>query len=147
MVLTVVTKKGEDVPHLRLEGIADEFCRLVPTGQCALDQMTATVHGAGHLSGIFQDDQAYDASTAVGFVSKSPAKQPPAGGRPATTSAAKKDAELSASRKRGTTEPGGKSQSQKRKLNAPARVPPASKTSKSPSSKVKAKRREVGEFG
>jgi hypothetical protein len=57
MVLTVVTHKvagsgrgpNDDIPtmrrHVKLEGITDEFCRLVPTGQNALDQMSATVHG------------------------------------------------------------------------------------------------------
>jgi hypothetical protein len=55
MVLTVVTQRvaggggsGGDstiLRHVKLEGITDEFCRLVPTGQNALDQMSATVHG------------------------------------------------------------------------------------------------------
>jgi hypothetical protein len=55
MVLTVVTQRvaggdgsGRDSTirrHVKLEGITDEFCRLVPTGQNALDQMSATVHG------------------------------------------------------------------------------------------------------
>lgn len=42
MILTVVTKKGE-VPHMKLDRITDEFCRLVPTGQNALDQMSALI--------------------------------------------------------------------------------------------------------
>jgi hypothetical protein len=58
MVLTVVTQRvaggdhsGGDSTirrHVKLEGITDEFCRLVPTGQNALDQMSATVHGNVH---------------------------------------------------------------------------------------------------
>jgi hypothetical protein len=83
MVLTVITKKGEDIPHMRLEGITDEFCRLIPTGQSALDQMnaTTTVHGMdphpiGQLDGSFTaDDLYYDEKLGMG--STDPPKAPP----------------------------------------------------------------------
>jgi hypothetical protein len=81
MVLTVVTKKGEDVPHMRLEGITDEFCRLVPTGHSALDQMDATtVHGLDqHLNepdgSLMADDVYYDELRGIG--STDPHTAPP----------------------------------------------------------------------
>lgn len=43
MVLSVVNKKDE-TPYIKIDGIADEFCRLVKTGS-AMDKMQAEIKG------------------------------------------------------------------------------------------------------
>lgn len=54
MVLSLVNRKG-DIPHIKVDGITDEFCRLVKTGD-AMDKLHAVVKGDMDDYRIVDDD-------------------------------------------------------------------------------------------